>query len=119
MRIALIDDDNTTNFINKTKLTKALSNVTVETFGNGKEILDYLNNNNESFDYAFLDLNMPVMNGLEFLSKHRVLDPSQKIAKIILFIEQKVDEDFIEKNELYMHITKPITTEKINLIFND
>lgn len=117
MRIALIDDDNTTNFINKTKLEKAFPNATIMAFPDGKDALDYLQEN-EGFDYALLDLNMPKMNGIEFLSKHVQLPAQNKINKIVLFIEQQIDENFMKNNELYMSITKPLTQEKIEQIFS-
>lgn len=116
MDIALIDDDVTTNFIHKTKLLKLYPNANISLFNNGKEALDNLLKNNQ-FDYAFLDLNMPVMNGLEFLQHHKNLPINQKIKKIILFIEQDLADDFIAKNEIFMHLTKPLNDEKINSIF--
>ncbi len=47
MRIALVDDDVTTNFINKSKLTKEIESCEVISFFNGKEALDYLNSGEE------------------------------------------------------------------------
>ena len=83
MNIALIDDDITTNFIHKTKISKQYPKANIKLFNNGKEALDELLNN-KFFDYAFLDLNMPVMNGIEFLQHHKNLNKDQKIKKIIV-----------------------------------
>ena len=116
MNIALIDDDVTTNFIHKTKISKQFPEAKIHLFNNGKEALDGLLNNNK-FEYAFLDLNMPIMNGFEFLQYHKKLNQHQKITRIILFIEQDLADDFIEKNEIYMHLTKPLNDEKINRVF--
>ena len=116
MNIALIDDDITSNFIHKTKISKQYPKANIKLFNNGKEALDELLNN-KFFDYAFLDLNMPVMNGIEFLQHHKNLNKDQKIKKIILFIEQDVANDFIAKNEIYMRLTKPLNDEKINRVF--
>jgi two-component SAPR family response regulator len=116
MDIALIDDDITTNFIHKTKILKYFPEAKIHLFNNGKEALEVLLNNSK-FDYAFLDLNMPIMNGIEFLQNHKKLNLNQKIKHIILFIEQDLADDFIEKNEIYMHLKKPLNDEKINRVF--
>lgn len=118
MKIALIDDDFTTNFINKNKLKKQVQDCDVFTFGNGKETLDYLKEGNK-LDVALLDMNMPIMNGLEFLKNHSQLEDNQKIKKIFLFVEQNVVEDFKEKYELFQVLKKPLTKEIIDLITSD
>lgn len=117
MRIALIDDDHTTNFINKTKLEKKFPDATILTFPDGEDALEYLQSN-QGFDYALLDLNMPKMNGIAFLSHHTKLPEENKIKKIVLFIEQQIDDSFMKNNELYMYISKPLTSEKMNKIFS-
>lgn len=116
MNIALIDDDITTNFIHKTKVLKHFPEANITLFNDGKEAYESLLQNN-FFDFAFLDLNMPIMNGIEFLKLHKELKVEKKIKHIILFIEQNIDEDFIAKNEIYMHLTKPLNDEKITRVF--
>ena len=118
MRIALIDDDTTTNFINKNKLTKRLPNCQVFPFNNGKEALDFLESGSK-IDVALLDMNMPIMNGLEFIKFHSKLQEEKKITKLFLFVEQNVDQDFAEHYNLFRVLKKPLTTEIIDLITND
>mgnify|MGYP000055967589 CR=1 FL=1 len=83
MRIALIDDDATTNFINQNKLKREISECDVVAFSNGKEALDYLAKGNK-IEIALLDMNMPVMNGLEFLKKHVLLPKEKQIKKGVM-----------------------------------
>jgi len=97
MRIALVDDDVTTNFINKSKLTKEIESCEVISFFNGKEALGYLNSG-EVINVALLVMNMQVMNGLEFLKNHSKLQVKKKIEKIFFFAEQGVDKEFCKKN---------------------
>lgn len=118
MRIALIDDDFTTNFINKNKLMREIDHCEVFTFANGKEAMDYLSEGN-NIDIALLDMNMPVMNGIDFLKNHSQLSDEERIKKIFLFVEQAVDHDFKEKHELYKVLKKPLTKEIIELITSD
>lgn len=118
MKIALIDDDATTNFINKNKLVKQVENCEVFSFANGKEAIDYLTSGNK-IDVALLDMNMPVMNGLEFLKTHTDLPEEHKIGKVFLFVEQNVDEQFKEKFKLFEVYKKPLTPEIIDIITHD
>ena len=67
--IMLIDDNIHANYFNEIKLQQndACDKITI--FMNGKEALDYLVNNKETdVDLILLDINMPVMNGWQFLS---------------------------------------------------
>lgn len=118
MKIALIDDDATTNYINKSKLVKQVEGCEVFSFSNGKEAIDFLSSGNK-IDVALLDMNMPVMNGLEFLKTHAELPENQRINKVFLFVEQNVDETFKEKFELFQVLRKPLTPEIIDLITHD
>ncbi|SHF92412.1 Response regulator receiver domain-containing protein [Flavobacterium fluvii] len=84
--ILLIDDDLATNFINKRILQKANLTDYIHVALNGKEALEYLSKkgNFESIvDYPqpqliLLDINMPVMDGWEFIETYRNLDIENK-----------------------------------------
>ena len=67
-KILLVDDDETSNFLNEL-LIKGMDIVEeVSIASNGQEALNYLENESGSFpQLIFLDLNMPVMDGFEFL----------------------------------------------------
>ncbi|ADY27902.1 MULTISPECIES: response regulator [Cellulophaga] len=63
-KILLIEDDVVTNFITTSKLNNlGYSNITA--VENGKEAIDYLKDNKP--DLIVLDLNMPIMDGFEFM----------------------------------------------------
>lgn len=114
MRVALVDDDRTTNFLNAHLFKKASGTYEVSTFLNGKEIFDdpeLLN-----FNYILLDLNMPVMNGMEFLAalkKMRV----ESYPKIVLVIPEISEHDFNTVQKEFPFVTslihKPLTRENI------
>lgn len=118
MRIALIDDDATTNFINKSKLNRELDDCEVFSFGNGKEAIDFLTKGN-TLDIALLDMNMPKMNGLEFIKFHSELPEENQIKKIFFFIEQGAHKEFQEKHKVHQVLQKPLTKEIIELIIRD
>ncbi|RTE51852.1 response regulator [Arenibacter aquaticus] len=65
--ILLIDDDPMTNFINNTVIKSEFPNYSPVIFENGPDALAYIRENPKSFYLIFLDINMPVMDGWEFL----------------------------------------------------
>jgi len=58
---------------------------------NGKELLEKITSSEEDIHAALIDINMPVMNGLECMKKNRELHPA--IKNIILTIQE--EEEYI------------------------
>jgi len=67
MRAWLIDDDNVTNMLNRYYLEVHFPHLQIELFSKAKTALDDLIINAKETDFIFLDINMPEMNGWEFL----------------------------------------------------
>ena len=67
----IVDDDPIFRYISEKKIEKVSSDLVINSYSNGKEALDFLHENyaDENFYYIFLDINMPVMDGWEFLGK--------------------------------------------------
>jgi CheY-like chemotaxis protein len=86
--ILLIDDDEPTNFLNRLVIEEVDCTERIEIAQSGKEALEYLSlidgdGNYPRPDLVFLDINMPAMDGWEFLAKYNQLPETQK-AKIIV-----------------------------------
>ncbi|SKA02809.1 response regulator [Sediminibacterium ginsengisoli] len=69
--ILLIDDDDVTNFLSREMLRLSVPDAVVVAMQNGREALDFLQNGLRGQDtlpdIILLDINMPVMDGWDFL----------------------------------------------------
>ncbi len=77
---------------------------------NGEQALEYLQNNgNAEPCVILLDLNMPKMNGLEFLRIAKS-DPRLKCIPIVVLTTSRADQDKLEcfDNSVAGYIVKPI-----------
>ncbi|WP_190808788.1 response regulator [Flagellimonas sp. S3867] len=99
--VLLVDDDDTTNFLNRFFVKQLDNNLTVNTASNGKEAIEFLEGapSEENMPcLLILDTNMPVMNGWEFLDTY----------------ENKFDENF-RKNVVVVMLTA-LDTEEITAL---
>ncbi len=93
--ILLIDDDKATNWLHSILLEKAACTQQVISKYNGREALDYLLSADAKpqIDLILLDLNMPVMDGWEFLEAYRDCHFNQKSQIIILVLTSSLNPD--------------------------
>lgn len=74
MRAWLIDDDHVTNMLNRYYLEEHFPHVSVELYCKAKIAFNDLTSNGKETDFILLDLNMPEMNGWEFLDALTAID---------------------------------------------
>jgi len=119
--ILLIDDDAVSNMIN-TKIIKMNFDFTVSAFTNAKVALDQLSrwtesSREESPDAIFLDINMPIMDGWEFLDEFQKLPANLLSMCKVHLLTSSIDQEDIEKSKTYQivceFISKPLTSEKL------
>ncbi|GAA3512315.1 response regulator [Aquimarina addita] len=91
-KILLIDDSEATNFFNTmiVKKTNCVDEVLIAR--DGKEALDIIVSGNIP-DILFLDVNMPVMNGWDFLENLKKYDIGSKKPIIVLMIGAEITID--------------------------
>ncbi len=123
-RILLVDDDPITNLINK-KIITLNTPYTVEAFTNANEALDQCKNclalASEQFpDAIFLDINMPIMDGWEFLDQFEKIPFATRSKCSVLLLTSSIDSEDIEKSKTYKSvcdfISKPLTINKIEML---
>ena len=124
--VLLIDDDETTNFLNRRLLERLEVTDNIRTFVNGKQAFDYLynisNNNYDSSnkDYfqpqlIFLDINMPVMDGFEMLDLYERLNPEFRKNIVMTVLTSSTHPQDTETSKRYAaeYLTKPLSIEKV------
>ncbi len=109
----LIADD---VFANQFLLASMLEELSVgfKTVSNGKEVLDELPN--DKYDIIFMDIEMPVMNGLEATRKIRALeDPVISKIPIVAMTANAFESDIQATKEAGMnaHVTKPFVKDDL------
>lgn len=118
--VVLIDDDEITNYLHKQVLNYANITNSIYVLLNGKEALDFFQELNGSFEgelLVLLDINMPIVNGWEFLEKYKHLPVPKDRIHIFILTTSENPRDY-EKAEEYSYLIqgffrKPLTKEKI------
>jgi len=94
--ILLIDDDEPTNFLNKLTLEQSGCARHIRVAPSGQAALDYLRGELEEYlqpDLIFLDINMPAMDGWEFLEKYRELSQEKKAETVLIMLTTSLNPD--------------------------
>lgn len=125
----LIDDDEPTNYISKILIEEAECTDHIQIVQSGQLALNYLGSNgqfaskDERFPYPnliFLDINMPAMNGWEFLDRYDKLEQKDKAETVVVMLTTSLNpDDKLKAKEMPLvsgFEDKPLTSEKLNEI---
>ncbi|WP_419211296.1 response regulator [Maribacter sp. X9] len=109
LNIALADDDDDDRMLFKLAIEELSLKTEVSYFENGQELLDHLNLENTTLpNLIFLDLNMPIKNGMQCLKEIRQNPKFDLIAVAIYSTsssEKDIEETFVNGANIY--INKP------------
>ena len=111
-RILLVDDDPIFLTLAELAIKKERTDVEIFKAFNGEEAIEFLSN--DKVDAIYLDLNMPVMNGWEFLDA--CVDRNQTSNKIFVLTSSidPSDKKRAEEHPLVaIMLEKPLNKEKI------
>ena len=119
----LIDDDQISNYITEKIIKKFKISEHIKIAFNGLDglqiVLDTAKNNLNCNILVLLDLNMPVMSGLEFLKEFSTYAVEIKNqVKIVVLTTSSHESDMakVEKYQIQGYINKPFTEEKLKSI---
>ena len=127
--ILLIDDDEPTNFLSQMIIEEADCAAEVQVAYSGDQAIDYLTSQGTSTssqntfprpDLIFLDINMPAMNGWEFLQKYNSLEKEHKGNIVIIMLTTSLNPDDRLRSKDFPDVSgfenKPLTREKLEAL---
>jgi CheY-like chemotaxis protein len=118
-RILLVDDNEADNYLHKLIITETGVAESVVDMLDGEAALEYLKSNPEDQapDLIFLDINMPRMNGWEFIEAYEQLPLVKKSAIVIIMLTTPVFGKDRERAEKMPHfsgfLNKPLAEEDL------
>ncbi len=121
--IWLVDDDEIYQYITKTYFEFEGPKRNISIFKSGKAAIENLLNDTEENglpDIILLDINMPVMNGWEFMNEYKKIKPSLKKQPSIFLVSSSENSNDLERadsdDEIKDYILKPVDDAKIKKI---
>tara|TARA_R110000868_G_scaffold355331_1_gene616814 strand:+ start:667 stop:1107 length:441 start_codon:yes stop_codon:yes gene_type:complete len=123
--ILLIDDDGAVNFINELIIKKAGIKTHIQIAINAQQGLDYLMRAGDFLEFSnsiqpgiiFLDINMPGMNGWDFLSEYKKLPKQQRDQTVVVMLTSSINPDDKQKGENHPEVVafmnKPLSKDSI------
>lgn len=120
INLLVIDDDDINIFIIKKIVEKTGFDIDMVAKSNGQQAIDYLSETITEQktlpNLVLIDINMPVMNGWEFVEAYQTLGIEQNVDLYIL--SSSVYENDIERTKSYStvkgFISKPLSIERLS-----
>lgn len=108
-KVLLIDDNEIDNFINERMITSSHFSEVVIVKNSADAALDYLKTISSSEEFPqviFLDLNMPIKDGFEFMVEFEGFSEEFKNASKIIVLSSSISPDDINRASTNPHVSK-------------
>lgn len=116
-RVLIVDDSDADLFLSEHVIKKHNAQIYVDKAYNGREALELLDSMDVQPDIIFLDINMPEMNGHEFLE---IYNQRTNQTAVIIMLTSSDQESDIEKATAYACVkhffTKPLDEEDMEML---
>jgi DNA-binding NtrC family response regulator len=112
LKVFVVDDERIIRVTTADDLRDA--GYSVREFASGESALQFLNETDETVDVVITDLNMPNMDGIEFLSKLKKTKPDVYVVLMTAYASVKTAVEAI-KLGAYDYISKPFDIEELLL----
>jgi CheY-like chemotaxis protein len=121
-RIILVDDDFINNYLNEEIIQEMGIADEIVVFTDGSEALSYLieegNLSGCPDDVVLLDINMPGIDGFEFLTQVRQTQSLKDLTVVLLTTSENIrDRDKAKELKVDGYINKPLSRQKIEQCF--
>ena len=119
--VCLIDDDNIYQYTARVILESTGLAKEIHSFYNGSEAISYFRDEKNLQpeilpDVIFVDINMPVMNGWEFLEEYQKLYAMLPKPIVVYVVSSSVDSSDMQKSRSYKavsdYLVKPVNRSK-------
>ncbi len=122
--ILLVDDDEDCNFFHRRLIRKMNCTKRIEEAKNGQQALDLIHTDrNYNIDLILLDVNMPVMDGWQFLDHYENLPEHKRSSMVVVMLTSSVNPDDEQKAKgrgwLAGFVNKYLDEAKLSDILND
>jgi CheY-like chemotaxis protein len=124
--IGIIDDDKIYQFMLTRLIKNNVLSERIVTFMDGEKAIQYLSENKADTknipDIIFLDINMPIMDGWQFLEEYANIKAELKKKIVIIMLSSSVNPIDVERankiTEIADYIVKPIKSEELKRVFD-
>jgi CheY-like chemotaxis protein len=123
--ILLIDDDFLTNYVHKLAVKQTHIDTSIKDVDNVVEALEFLTHTGKYQEedgcprpgIIFLDINMPGLNGWDFMERYRTLDSHIKAKVIVVMLTSSLNDDDRKRaqldDQIVLFLSKPLRPKMV------
>jgi CheY-like chemotaxis protein len=125
-KVVLIDDNETTSFLNNRLLQRLDLAEAIQTFTNAEQAFNQIwgkeaDRTSPAPELVFVDLKMPGMDGFEFLTQYSRLAPEMRektVMTVLTTSMHSADTARVSQYEGVEYLAKPLTEEKMRMLLD-